>query len=58
MSQADIEILRLIYEAASRGDWEAVLGRMGPDVVWKTTRAGTHRGHEEMRRFFEDMTAP
>jgi ketosteroid isomerase-like protein len=58
MSQADIETLRLIYEAASRGDWEAVLERMDPDVVWKTIRAGTHRGHEEVRRFLEDMTAP
>lgn len=58
MSQADIETLRLGYEAASRGDWEAVLEPMDPEVVWKTIRAGTHRGHEEVRRFFEDMTAP
>jgi ketosteroid isomerase-like protein len=30
---------------------------MHPDVVWKTTRAGRYRGHEEVRRFFADMTA-
>lgn len=58
MSHADIETLRLAYEASSRGDWEAVLDAMDPDLEWKTTRAGTHRGHEEVRRFFEDMTAP
>jgi len=57
MSQADIETLRLAYEAASRGDWEAVLEPMDPDVVLKTIRTGTHRGHEEVRRAFEDMTA-
>ena len=58
MSQTDIKTLRLGYEAASRGDWDAVLEPMDPDVVWTTIRAGTHRGHEEVRRFFEDMTAP
>ena len=58
MSQADIETLRLAYEAASRGDWEAVLEPTDPDVVLTTIRAGTHRGHEEVRRFFEDLTAP
>ena len=57
MSPADIETLRLAYEAASRGDWEAVLEPMDPDVVLKTIRTGTHRGHEEVRRAFEDMTA-
>jgi ketosteroid isomerase-like protein len=31
---------------------------MDPDVEVKTIRSGTHRGHEEVRRFFEDMTAP
>jgi len=58
MSPADIETLRLAYEAASRGDWEAVLEPMDPDVEVKTIRSGTHRGHEEVRRFLEDMTAP
>jgi ketosteroid isomerase-like protein len=58
MSRADIETLRICYEAASRGDWDAVLEPTDADLVWKATLAGTHRGNEEVRRFFEDMTAP
>src|ERR671911_147660 len=57
MSHEDIETLRLGYEAGSRGDWDGVLDTMHPNVVWKTVRTGTHRGHEEVRRFFADMTA-
>src|SRR5215207_10012516 len=49
MSQADIETLRLGYEAASRGDWDAVLSPMDPDVVLKTIHAGTHRGRQKAR---------
>ena len=56
MSQADIETLRRGYEAGSRGDWDAVLAAMHPNVVWKTVRSGTYHGHEEVRRFFADMT--
>jgi ketosteroid isomerase-like protein len=57
MSRADIETLRLAYQAASRGDWEAVLESMDPDLEVKTIRTGTHRGREEVRRFLEDMTS-
>ena len=56
MSQADIETLRRGYEAGSQGDWDVALDVMDEDVEWKTVRAGTHRGHEEVRRFFADMT--
>jgi len=58
MSRADIETLRVAYEAASRGDWEAVLALMDPDIEVKTIRSGTHRGRDEVSRFLEDMTAP
>ena len=58
MSQEDRETLRLVYEAGSRGDWEVVLRGMHPDIEWKTTRTGRHRGHEEVRRFMEDMREP
>ena len=57
MSHEDIETLRLGYEAGSRGDWDGVLDGMHPNVVWKTVRSGTYQGHEEVRRFFADMTA-
>ena len=58
MSQADIEALRVIYEAVSRGDWNAVFLQVHPDFEWKTPDgvplAGTYRGPEQVRRFFED----
>jgi ketosteroid isomerase-like protein len=58
MSQADIETLRVVYAAAGRGDWDAVLSAVHPDFEWKTTLVGTHRGHDEVRRFFEDQREP
>ncbi len=58
MSQEDRETLRLVYEAGSRGDWTRALHGMHPDIEWKTTRIGTHRGHDEVRRFMEDMREP
>ena len=58
MSQADIQSLRAACEAANRGDWNAVLAVMHPDIEWKTTLSGTYRGHKEVRRFFEDQMEP
>jgi ketosteroid isomerase-like protein len=58
MSQEDRETLRLVYEAYNTGDWTGALSRMHRDIEWKTTRAGTHRGHDEVRRFMEDMREP
>jgi uncharacterized protein len=62
MSQADIETLRLGYEAFSRGDWEAAFRGAHPDLELKTadrvTNPGTYRGQEEVKRFFEDQLEP
>jgi ketosteroid isomerase-like protein len=58
MSHEDRETLRLVYEAYNRGDWTGALSRMDRDIEWKTTRTGRHRGHEEVRRFMEDMREP
>ncbi len=58
MSDEDRETLRLVYEAYNRGDWTGTLSRMHRDIEWKTTRTGRHRGHEEVRRFMEDMREP
>jgi ketosteroid isomerase-like protein len=58
MSQVDIEVLRAGYEAASRADWDALLRVMHRDIEWKTTLRGTHRGHEEVKRFLEDQAEP
>src|SRR6476619_335742 len=58
MSHEDRETLRLVYEAYNRADWTGALSGMHPDIEWKTTRTGTHRGHDEVRRFMEDMREP
>ncbi len=58
MSDEHRETLRLVYEAYNRGDWTGTLSRMHRDIEWKTTRTGRHRGHEEVRRFMEDMREP
>jgi ketosteroid isomerase-like protein len=58
MSHEDRETLRLVYEAYNRGDWTGALSRMHRDIEWKTTRTGRHRGHDEVRRFMEDMREP
>jgi len=54
MSDVDIETLRAVLEAASRGDWDVLVRAAHPDFELKTQLVGTHRGHEEVRRFFED----
>ena len=62
MSQADIEMLRVGYEAFSRGDWDVAFAAAHPDIEFKTadrvTNPGTYRGAEEVKRFFEDLFEP
>jgi len=59
MSQEDREALRLGYEAYQRGDWDGLLRAMHPDIEWETVRTGgPYRGHDEVRRFLEDMREP
>jgi ketosteroid isomerase-like protein len=61
MSQADVERLRAGYEAISRGDWDAALRETSASFELKTPDtnpiAGTYRGREEVRRFFEELWA-
>jgi uncharacterized protein len=62
MSQADIETLRIGYEAFNRGDWDATTRFAHPEFELKTAERvpnpGTYRGPEEARRFFEDLFSP
>jgi ketosteroid isomerase-like protein len=59
VSQADIETLRAGYEAVNRGDWDTAIGAAHRDFEWKSADlvplAGTYRGPEEVRRFFDDQ---
>ena len=61
MSQANVEIVRRVYEADARRDSTTVLSLYDPEVVWDTTRTSKgimggqlYRGHEGMRRFFRE----
>src|SRR6266540_3184333 len=62
MSRADIETLRVGYEAVSRGDWDAATRFAHPEFELhpadRVVNPGTYRGPEEVRRFFEDLFAP
>jgi ketosteroid isomerase-like protein len=62
MSQADIETLRIGYEAVSQGDWDAPTRFAHPEFELRTAdrapNPGTYRGPEEVRRFFEDLFEP
>jgi uncharacterized protein len=62
MSHADVEMLRLGYEAVSRGDWDGVTRFAHPEFELRTAdrvvNPGTYRGREVARRFFEDLFDP
>jgi ketosteroid isomerase-like protein len=62
MSRADIETLRIGYEAVSRGDWDAATRFAHPEFELhpadRVVNPGTYRGPEEVRRFFEDLFEP
>jgi ketosteroid isomerase-like protein len=61
MSQAEIETLRAVYEAISRGDWEAAFREASPDFEFippdQNPIAGTYRGGEAVRSFFAELWA-
>jgi ketosteroid isomerase-like protein len=62
MSEADLETLRLGYEAFNRGDWDAATRFAHPEFELQTAdravNPGTYRGAEAARRFFEDLFEP
>ena len=56
MSQENVELLKKAYEAFARGDVEAVLERLDPDVDWRPAIApilgvDAVRGREAVRDF-------
>jgi uncharacterized protein len=61
MSQTDVETLRHLYEAVSRGDWDAAFQDSRPDFELITPDqnpiAGTYRGRDEIRGFFDELWA-
>ena len=54
MSQAHVELVRAVWEAWERGDTDAVLSFIDPDVEWLTAierglAGGVYHGHQGMR---------
>jgi ketosteroid isomerase-like protein len=62
MSQENVEIVRRVYDAVSRGDSASVLAAYDPDVEMDFTRSpllrffrqDVYRGHEGLRNFFAE----
>jgi ketosteroid isomerase-like protein len=58
MSQENVEIVRRLYDALNRGDWDAVFRDTHPDFEVTTQRpAATQRRREGVQRFLEDYIA-
>jgi ketosteroid isomerase-like protein len=63
MSRENVEVVRRIYEALNRGDMDAMLANLHPDV--ELVRTGVfpgldpvYRGHDGARRFWQDFRGP
>ena len=60
MSEGNVEIVRRVYEASRRGDFEAGFRDAHPDLVvtFKAgPNSGTHRGRDAVQAVLEDLTA-
>jgi uncharacterized protein len=61
MSQSDIETIRLVYEAVSRGDWDAALDEASANFELippdRNPIAGIYRGPDQVRGFFDELWA-
>jgi ketosteroid isomerase-like protein len=57
MSEENVELVREAVEAFNRGDFDAALERMHPDIEWQTPDtfpdAATYRGREAVREFWQ-----
>src|SRR5471030_659968 len=51
-----VEVTRAIFDAANRGDWDAVMSFHAPDSVWDASRfdVGIFEGRSAIRGLFED----
>jgi ketosteroid isomerase-like protein len=55
-----VEIIRVIFDASERQDWDAVLNFFAPDAIWDVSPQGlgTSAGPEKIRALWNDWTAP
>jgi hypothetical protein len=60
VSRENVELVRSIYEAVNRRDWDAAFRDQAPDVEYMTPPrgpiAGTYRGREELRGLWEELS--
>jgi ketosteroid isomerase-like protein len=58
MSQENVEIVRAVYDAWQRGDYEGVFKSFDEDLEWigppDVSGAGERRGHDGVRRSMRD----
>lgn len=58
MSQKNVEAVRAVYDAWSRGVPTDAAEALDPDVVWEAIEeapdAGTYRGHDGVRGYMQD----
>jgi uncharacterized protein len=61
MSQANVEMVRRVYDAAARGDNDAPFDLYAPDIEWDFSaraimvgREAVYHGHEGVRRCWRD----
>jgi ketosteroid isomerase-like protein len=57
VAEANVEVVRRVYEAAARRDADAILGLYDRDVELEPSEmgvAGSYRGHDGLRRFFRE----
>ena len=60
MSEENVEIIRRVYDALNRNDWDAAFRDAHPDIEITLQRgplAGTHRGRERPQAVFRDVRA-
>jgi ketosteroid isomerase-like protein len=60
MSQENVEIVRAIYEALNRGDWDAAFLNAHANfelTLQRSPNAGTHRGRQKVQSVLEDQQA-
>jgi ketosteroid isomerase-like protein len=57
MSQANVEVIRNIYEAWNRGDLDSAFEVFDQDIEWVLPEgglnSGVYRGHDEVRRLLD-----
>jgi ketosteroid isomerase-like protein len=60
MSEENVDLVRSIYEAFNRRDWDSAFGLAVPEFEFTLNRgpnAGTHRGREDVQRAIEDQAS-